>query len=59
MEKLSDGAYMSVLLPGAEEPYYKLKLFFEEGCQMESIRALGVMESIKNMQPHCLYPRKP
>jgi len=29
-----------------DEPYYKLKLFFEDNCQMESIRAFGVEQSL-------------
>lgn len=45
--KESEKAGFSAPLSGLEEPYYKLKLFFEEGCQMENIRALGVIESIR------------
>lgn len=29
-------------------PYYKIKIFFEAGCQMEAIRALGVVQSLKS-----------
>ncbi|MPL97399.1 Chemotaxis protein CheA [bioreactor metagenome] len=32
-----------------EEPCYKLKLFFEENCQMESVRAFGVVQSLKGV----------
>jgi two-component system chemotaxis sensor kinase CheA len=42
-----ENAEPSAPVAGPDEPYYKLKLFFEEGCQMENIRALGVIESIK------------
>ena len=31
-------------------PLYKVKIVFEEGCQMESIRAFGVVNA---MTPHC------
>lgn len=33
-------------------PYYKIKIQFEENCQMEAIRALGVRESLKTICPH-------
>ncbi len=34
--------------PAAGVPYYKIKVFFEVGCQMEAIRALGVVQSLKS-----------
>ena len=30
-------------------PYYKVKVYFEEGCQMEAVRALGVREDLKKI----------
>ena len=32
-----------------EECYYKVKLLFDENCQMESIRAFGVIQSVKKI----------
>lgn len=37
------------LVHKADEPYYKIKLSFEENCQMENIRAFGVVQNIKNI----------
>lgn len=33
----------------SEIPSYKLKLFFEENCQMESVRAFGVVQSLREV----------
>jgi two-component system chemotaxis sensor kinase CheA len=33
----------------SEDAYYKVKLFFEDNCQMENIRAFGVVQSIKKI----------
>ncbi len=33
----------------SEDAYYKIKLFFEDNCQMESIRAFGVIQSVKKI----------
>lgn len=38
------------LLPKSSVPGYKVKLFFEENCQMESVRVFGVVQSLK---PFC------
>lgn len=38
-----------------EEAYYKIKLFFEDNCQMESIRALGVVQSVKKISDKYAY----
>ncbi|NCC68554.1 MAG: hypothetical protein EOM14_10265, partial [Clostridia bacterium] len=36
--------------PGKKDaPYYKVKLSFEENCQMEGLRAFGVVQGLKNM----------
>jgi len=32
-----------------DAPYYKIKLYFEENCQMEELRAFGVVQSLKNI----------
>lgn len=32
-----------------DEPYYKIRLSFEENCQMENLRALGVVQSLKKI----------
>lgn len=32
-----------------DAPYYKAKLTFEENCQMEGLRAFGVVQSLKSM----------
>lgn len=32
-----------------EGAYYKIKLFFDDNCQMENIRAFGVVQSIKKV----------
>lgn len=32
-------------------PFYKIKVYFEENCQMEAIRALGVREDLKRICP--------
>lgn len=34
--------------PATGIPYYKIKIFFEAGCQMEAIRALGVVQALKS-----------
>ena len=34
---------------GKDAPYYKVKLFFEDGCQMEGLRAFGVVQSLKGI----------
>jgi len=33
-------------------PHYKIRVLFEENCQMEAIRALGVRESLKEICPY-------
>jgi two-component system chemotaxis sensor kinase CheA len=34
---------------GKDAPCYKAKLFFEENCQMEGLRAFGVVQGLKNI----------
>lgn len=33
----------------SEDAYYKVKIYFEDNCQMENIRAFGVVQSIKRI----------
>jgi two-component system chemotaxis sensor kinase CheA len=39
----------AVLEHKTDEPCYKVKVLFEENCQMESIRAFGVVQSLKKI----------
>jgi two-component system chemotaxis sensor kinase CheA len=41
------GLESAILPQKSEDAYYKVKLFFEDNCQMENIRAFGVIQSVK------------
>ncbi len=48
-QPLENKPVSSAALNKSEDAYYKIKLFFEDNCQMENIRAFGVVQSVKKI----------